>query len=156
MDANEAKRRILRALDRHERATRHSTQAVEVVRRKPRAPRTLSCGCPDESVEQKAFISDSRKMGVYWHWTRAERKEGVKLRAWARAMGEQAGMPDLVCISHPSLALEMKAQCKRHTLSDTQRKMKAYLESRGWTVLVAHGAHEALRLVQQFVNGQRQ
>lgn len=113
-------------------------------RRRRSASERLACGCLPEHEEQRALVSAARRIGLTLFWSRAERRESVRLRAWAAARGALDGMPDLFVLELPGVAVELKARCKKHRLSRRQEQRIAWLRENGWRVIVAHGAEQAL------------
>lgn len=72
---------------------------------------------------------------------------GAKLKA----EGVKAGVPDLLLFERPprginvrGVAVEMK-QIDKGTVTENQARWHELLEAQGWIVIVAHGAHEALK-----------
>ena len=121
-----------------------------VLERQKGPSQALACGCVPEDQEQRALVSWGRSARLTLFWTRAERRESARLRAWARARGALDGMPDLLVLEYPGLAIELKAECKKHKLSQRQEERIAYLRQCGWTVLVAHGARDATEQIRRY------
>ena len=65
---------------------------------------------------------------------------------WLKSEGMKAGVPDLVIIGNPMIALEMKRE-RGGKLSDEQIEWHSVLRNVGWTVIVARGATEAIRML---------
>lgn len=110
----------------------------------------LACGCVPEDEVQKALIQWDRETGSRFRlwWTRSERKESRRLSSWAEARGARRGVPDLICLGLPGVALELKAKCKKHVLSSGQRKRIEQMIRDGWIVPVANGLEQAIEKLE--------
>ncbi len=106
---------------------------------------------PFEDDEQKALVQWLTIRGVMFF---AVPNESGRSNAWARAswrksMGVRSGAPDLVIIDRAAgphcrpVAVEMKRQRGSKT-SDAQLQMHADMRARGWLVIVAKGANDAI------------
>lgn len=114
-------------------------------KRRRRTPgEALACGCRPESIEQRELVREAHRRGLTLAWTRGERRESLASREWAKQMGARDGMPDLLVLDKPGLAIELKARCGRHKLTRRQEERIEWLRAHGWEVIVAHGAEDAL------------
>lgn len=75
---------------------------------------------------------------------------GIQARVKAKKEGLRSGVPDLM-IPAWKLFVEMKKE-KGGRLSDTQKDWKEYLESIGYTVIVAKGFKDAKIQIAQFLD----
>jgi hypothetical protein len=129
-------------------------------RRKPAEP--LKCGCVPESEEIRALVTWDNRTGSRFDlwWTRSEENESRRKRfadeaaarrsGWLRARGaDNPGFPDLLCRAVPGLLVEMKAKCSKHGLTPAQREVFPRLRKDGWTIIIAHGADEAIAQLEQ-------
>lgn len=97
---------------------------------------------PAEETEQRAIGAwlDRLRL-VWWHTPNGARSvgEGRKLAA----LGVRAGVPDIVVVGQPMIAIEVK---RRHggSLSHEQHAMLTALMAAGWRVYVCPGLDDAL------------
>jgi hypothetical protein len=151
MDKASYQARIAKAAGDRDLRERAKEQTGSKIRRaRGHAGERLGCGCLPEDEEQRQLLAWCEMQGIVLHWTRGERRENARLRAWASARGAREGIPDLIALSHPGLAVELKAECRKHKLSDTQRRRIEYMRCHGWTVIVAHGARDGIRQIEEW------
>jgi len=105
---------------------------------------------PTESAEQIAFLQ-------WWHAQFPRVRifhvpngghRAISVAKKMKAEGVRPGVPDL-CVPEWRLWVEMKRR-KGGRLSDDQKDWIAYLEGIGDTVLVGHGAEDAIRKVLEW------
>ena len=137
----------------------------------PRAPRKDS-GIPTEEAEQIAVADWLRLHRIRFHHSpnggirdfKMDPKTGKQYSVTAikmRRMGTSNGFPDLMILDAPPLLptapgvmVEMK-RTKGGVVSDEQKEWHEYLRSRGWKVMVARGADEAIRFLESYGYGRR-
>jgi len=143
---NDYRARILKAMyARQEREDAKLARKGKGSRRaRGHAGELLTCGCVTEDEEQRDLLTWGRSHGFVFLWTRSERHESQRLRAWASTRGARSGVPDLIALTHPGLAIELKAKCSKHKTSPAQTAEIDRWRRWGWTVLVAHGAADAI------------
>lgn len=71
------------------------------------------------------------------------------------SLGASPGVPDLLVCQAPLVAVEMKRADGEGRVSPEQRRWHEDLRTRGWMVIVAHGADEAIRELEQLGHGRR-
>jgi hypothetical protein len=121
----------------------------------PRKPRQKRSGEPSEYQEQAAVCDWLKAHGVGCmavpngaYLSGSAQQRGIRWRQLAR-IGAKAGAPDLVIEDPPPeipgthVVVEMK-RAKGGTLSPEQRATHERLKTRGWIVVVGHGAGDAI------------
>lgn len=111
-----------------------------------------------EASSQMAVVRALRKAGVLFcavpNGGRRDRREAVLLKR----QGVEAGVPDLLVFDAPpawegrfvGLALELKQEgTSKSRVSVVQRRWLVKLQERGWRVVVAFGAEEALAKLRE-------
>lgn len=79
--------------------------------------------------------------------------------AWMKAEGLRAGMPDLILFvpsqGYHGLAIELKAPVKTARMSDSQKEMKAVLESQGYVHRTCFGWDAAREAIMGYLGAHR-
>ena len=130
------------------RELREAAQVAAPTRRQARAGELLACGCLTELEEQALLVAWANDLGIKLLWYDPDKRTGNPARAgWLKKHGRRNGIPDLFVLNRPGLMIEMKAECKRHTLGENQRDVFPRLEGYGWRLGVCHGAVAAAEVL---------
>lgn len=139
---------------------------------KGQKPSRKASGIPTEEMEQIVVAEWLRLHRIRFHHSpnggirdfKRDPKTGKQYSVTAikmRRMGTSNGFPDLMVFDPPPLLptapgvmIEMK-RLKGGVVSDEQREWHDYLRSRGWKVMVACGADEAIRFLESYGYGRR-
>lgn len=107
---------------------------------------------PTEHEEQITFVQwlDLKRL-KYWHTPNSTFTKSWKQKMMNKAMGVQAGIPDLfVTVNHRVVGIEMKRQ-KKGVLSSSQKEWIARLNEHGIETRVCKGASEAIAFVEEIM-----
>ena len=96
-----------------------------------------------EAWEQARLAAYLNSKGYNWfHVPNGEhRHKAVASRL--KSFGVSPGVPDCILVGQPMIAIELK-RTKGGSLSKSQRKWRAILESNGWVYFLAMGSQAAI------------
>ena len=114
---------------------------------------------PPEENEQMALVQWLRLHRIAFAHVPNEGRHKVQYRKKQKALGLQAGMPDLLIFDSPpaypenvGTAIELKRR-EGGTLSNQQAEWLCKLKDRGWAVAVCKGAAEAIEVLESLGYG---
>lgn len=116
---------------------------------------------PLEENEQLALVEWLRLHNIAFAHVPNEGMHKVQYRKKQKALGVQAGMPDLLIFDHPpanpdkiGVAIELKRR-KGGQISARQKRWLKILSDRGWVAMVCNGAGEAIDALDVLGYGRR-
>jgi hypothetical protein len=101
-----------------------------------------------ESQIQIQIVKEIRRRGILPIHCPNEGYRTPSEAARLRAMGVSAGVPDLLLMTVPPIAMEIKTP--RGKLTDRQVQWLEALESKGWRCFVVRSLEDAIRVLDKF------
>ena len=112
----------------------------------------LDRDAPREEFEQEALAEYLDERGIPFFSTQNGAKVSRSVANRAKKEGMKSGVPDIIFVRttdmHNPCALEMKRQ-KGGVLSHEQKSMIEVMRSEGWHVIVAKGARDAIKQLEE-------
>lgn len=114
----------------------------------------MSLPVPTEELEQMALVQYLELKGhKFTAIPNSTYTTSWKQKAKNKATGLRAGLPDLICIVNDNVVwIELK-RTKGGVLSKHQKEWIKALEQAGQTVIVAKGAEQAIKFIENLTKG---
>jgi hypothetical protein len=123
-------------------------------RRKVKKGKRMASGLKTEHEEQCEVVGWLRAKGLFFFAVPngvsfgGDNTARARYANYLKAEGLSPGVPDLVIVGMPMVGLEMKRKGPS-SVSDKQYEWHDVLVKNGWVVMVAHGADEAIRMLEE-------